>query len=58
MNQMQEREKMFFLFIGIYQVLKFGKIWVVMVEIAWFVPYTTFWKTDLALSHVGIVINS
>ena len=42
MNQMQEREKMFFLFIGIYQVLKFGKIWVVMVEIAWFVPYTTF----------------
>ena len=38
MKQMQEREKNFFPFIGIYQVLKFAKIWAVMVKIAWFVP--------------------
>lgn len=32
-------------------------IWVILVKIALFVPYTTFWKIALGSSHSGIVIK-
>lgn len=32
-------------------------IWVILVKIALFVPYTTFWKIALGSSHGGIVIK-
>lgn len=43
---------MFFTSIGMYHV---AKIWVVIVKIGQFVPYTTFWKNDLGSRHIGSV---